>query len=108
VAGPTPEHHDQGVRGFVIDALTPETETSSHYFWGMARNFDLSDTGFTARFKAQQGRVFQEDVEILEAQQRSMGANPDMKLRAYSIDQGGVRARRIIERLASAEPALAG
>lgn len=105
-AGATPEKHDQGVRGMVIDALTPESETTTHYFWGMARNFDIHDTGFTARFKAQQGHVFNEDVEVLEAQQRSMEANPDMKLRAYSIDQGGVRARRIIDRLAK-EPALA-
>jgi vanillate O-demethylase monooxygenase subunit len=105
-AGATPEKHDQGVRGMVIDAMTPESETTTHYFWGMARNFDINDTGFTARFKAQQGQVFNEDVEVLEAQQRSMNANPDMKLRAYSIDQGGVRARRIIDRLAK-EPALA-
>ena len=107
-AGATPEHHDQGVRGMVVDAITPETETSCHYFWGMARNFDIADTGFTARFKAQQGAVFLEDVEILEAQQRSIEANPDMKLRAYAIDQGGVRARRIIDRLARAETELAG
>jgi len=107
-AGATPEHHDQGVRGMVVDAITPETETSCHYFWGMARNFDIADTGFTARFKAQQGAVFLEDVEILEAQQRSIEANPDMKLRAYAIDQGGVRARRIIDRLARAETGLAG
>ncbi|MDF7776136.1 aromatic ring-hydroxylating dioxygenase subunit alpha [Sphingomonas sp. AOB5] len=105
-AGATPEKHDQGVRGMVIDAMTPESETSTHYFWGMARNFDINDTGFTARFKAQQGQVFDEDVEVLEAQQRSIDANPDLKLRAYSIDQGGVRARRIIDRLIK-EPALA-
>ncbi len=68
----------------------------------MARNFDINDTGFTARFKAQQGKVFMEDVEILEAQQRSILANPDLKLRAFNIDAGAVRARRIIERLADA------
>lgn len=100
-AGATPEKHDQGVRGFVVDALTPEDEHTSHYFWGMARNFDVEDLGFTARFKAQQGDVFREDVEILEAQQRSIEANTDMRLRTFSIDQGGVRARAIISRLAS-------
>jgi phenylpropionate dioxygenase-like ring-hydroxylating dioxygenase large terminal subunit len=98
-AGATLEDHDrQGVRGFVIDSMTPETETSCHYFWGMARNFDVADQGFTVRFKRQQGGVFAEDIEILEAQQRSISANPDLKLRAYAIDSGGVRARRVIER----------
>ena len=100
-AGATLENHDEGVRGFVIDVMTPETDTSTHYFWGMARNFDIDDAGFTARFKAQQGGVFLQDVEILEAQQRSIDANPDLKLRAYNIDEGGVRARRVIDRLSA-------
>jgi vanillate O-demethylase monooxygenase subunit len=98
-AGATVESHDQGVRGMVIDSMTPETETSMHYFWGMARSFDIQDAGFTARFKRQQGGVFAEDKEILEAQQRSILANPDLKLNGYNIDQGGVRARQIISRL---------
>lgn len=101
-AGATLERHDQGVRGFVIDVMTPESETSTHYFWGMARSFDIGDLGFTARFKAAQGAVFREDVTILEAQQRSIAANPDLKLRAYNIDEGGTRVRRIIERLVEA------
>jgi vanillate O-demethylase monooxygenase subunit len=87
------------VRGFVIDALTPETGTTSHYFWGMARNFDIGDAGFTARFKNQQGAVFLEDVAVLEAQQRSILANPHLKLRAFNIDAGGVRARHVIDRM---------
>lgn len=98
-AGATIEKHDQGVRGFVIDVFTPETEKSTHYFWGMARNFNTSDAGFTSRFKAQQGGVFREDLEVFEAQQNSIDANPDLKLRAYNIDEGGVRARSIIKRL---------
>jgi len=98
-AGATLERHDQGVRGIVVDCMTPESETSMHYFWGMARSFDIADTGFTARFKRAQGGVFAEDAEILEAQQRAILANPDLKLNAYNIDQGGVRARQVIARL---------
>lgn len=97
-AGATIEQHDQGVRGIVVDFMTPETETSHHYFWGMARNFDVDDAGFTARFKAQQGGVFAEDRVILEAQQAAILANPGMRLNAYRIDEGGVRARQIIAR----------
>jgi vanillate O-demethylase monooxygenase subunit len=104
-AGATVESHDQGVRGMVIDALTPETETTCHYFWGMARNFDVGDAGFTSRFKAQQGAVFAEDVEVLEAQQLSIARNPQQKLRSYGIDVGGARARQVIERLIREEQA---
>ncbi|MDE2435159.1 MAG: aromatic ring-hydroxylating dioxygenase subunit alpha [Sphingomonadales bacterium] len=97
-AGATIERHDQGVRGMVIDVMTPESETSHHYFWGMARNFDIDDAGFTARFRAQQGGVFAEDMVILEAQQRAITANPDLRLQAYRIDEGGTRARALIAR----------
>lgn len=102
-AGATIDHHDQGVRGMVIDFMTPESESSHHYFWGMARNFDLADTGFTARFKRQQSGVFAEDAQVLEAQQRSIDANPDLALSAYRIDEGGVRARQQIARAMAAQ-----
>jgi vanillate O-demethylase monooxygenase subunit len=102
-AGATIEQHDQGVRGFVIDFATPESETTMHYFWGMARSFDIDDAGFTARFKQGQGGVFLEDKEILEAQQVAIGANPHLKLNAYNIDEGGTRARQIIQRRIAAQ-----
>lgn len=101
-AGDTIESHDSGVRGFVIDAITPESASTTHYFWGMARNFDIGDAGVTGRMKTQQSAVFDEDVEVLELQQRSIEANPDLRLRNLSIDAGGAHARRIIERLAVA------
>jgi vanillate O-demethylase monooxygenase subunit len=78
----------------------------------MTRNFDVLDAGFTARFKKQQGGVFLEDVEVLEAQQRSITANPNLRLKAFGIDSGGVRARQVIQRMireqqpAAAEPAV--
>ncbi|MCR6645401.1 MAG: hypothetical protein NVV62_13320 [Terricaulis sp.] len=50
-----------------------------------------------------QGAVFQEDVEILEAQQRSIDDFPDRKLRAFSIDAGGAHARRVLERMQKAQ-----
>ena len=101
-AGATLADHDQGVRGMVVDFMTPESATSHHYFWGMARNFDIDDAGFTARFKQQQGGVFAEDKVILEAQQNSLDANPDLGLAAYRIDEGGVRARQMIARAIAA------
>jgi phenylpropionate dioxygenase-like ring-hydroxylating dioxygenase large terminal subunit len=102
-SGATLEKHDSGVRGYVIDVMTPQDEGHTHYFWGMARNFAVDDMGFGARLKAQQAGVFAEDVEILEAQQRSITAHRERKLQACAIDQGGVRARQMIERLRALE-----
>jgi vanillate O-demethylase monooxygenase subunit len=71
----------------------------------MARNFDIHDAGFTARFKEQQSGVFSEDEVVLEAQQRSIEANPNLRLRAFNIDAGGMQARAVIERLIRAQSA---
>ena len=98
-AGASLHDHDMGVRGFVIDSMTPETETSCHYFWGMARNFQIDDAGVSQRIKTGQDGIFNEDIEVLERQQKSIADNGDMPLRVLNIDSGGAHARRVIERL---------
>lgn len=98
-AGDTLESHDSGVRGFVIDTMTPETETTCHYFWGMARNFQIDDGGVTKRIKDAQSVVFMEDVEVLEAQQKSIEINKGARMRVLNIDSGGAHSRKVIERL---------
>jgi phenylpropionate dioxygenase-like ring-hydroxylating dioxygenase large terminal subunit len=97
--GATLERHEQGVCGFVFDAIKPESATTCHYFWGMARNFDQQDAGFTGRFKKPQSMAFDEDLVVLEAWQRAVQLNPGMRLRNFNIDAGGVNARIVIERL---------
>lgn len=87
----------------VVDFITPETETSMWYFWGMARNFNVKDTNLTAQIREGQGKVFAEDTEVLEQQQRNLTLFPDRKLLMLNIDAGGVQARRIIDRWLAAE-----
>jgi vanillate O-demethylase monooxygenase subunit len=87
----------------VVDFITPETETSMWYFWGMARNFNVKDTNLTAQIREGQGKVFAEDTEVLEQQQRNLTLHPDRKLLMLNIDAGGVQARRIIDRWLAAE-----
>ncbi len=87
----------------VVDFLTPESETSMWYFWGMARNFNPRDTNVTAQIKEGQAKVFAEDTAVLEAQQRNLSEYPGRRLLMLNIDAGGVQARRIIDRLIAAE-----
>ena len=89
----------QGVTGFVINFLTPETETTSHYFWNFVRDFDRGNAALTWTMTETTTRVFMQDVTMLEAQQRALSAVPDATLRNLNIDAGGVRARRLIDRL---------
>jgi vanillate monooxygenase len=93
------------VSSIVVDFITPETETSIWYFWGMARNFNPQDTELTASIREGQRKIFSEDLQMLEMQQRNLLAHPDRPLLRLNIDSGGVRSRRVIDRLLAAEAA---
>jgi vanillate O-demethylase monooxygenase subunit len=91
------------VSSIVVDFITPESETSIWYFWGMARSFNPRDKALTASIREGQGKIFAEDLEVLERQQQNLLAYPEKKLLALNIDAGGVQSRRVIERLLAAE-----
>jgi vanillate O-demethylase monooxygenase subunit len=95
-----PEHKAASI---VVDFITPETETSIWYFWGMARNFRVGDSALTEQIRQGQGKVFAEDTAVLEAQQRNLTLYRNRKLLKLNIDAGGVQARRIIDRLLAQE-----
>ncbi len=94
---------DKKASSIVVDFITPETETSIWYFWGMARNFNIEDATLTATIRDGQAAIFREDVGILEAQQRNLTEQPDRHLMRLNIDMGGFEARRILERLVAEE-----
>ncbi len=89
----------------VVDFITPETETSIHYFWGMARKFNPSDEALTASIREGQGKIFSEDLEMLELQQKNLLANPERALLMLNIDAGGIQSRKVLERLIAREQA---
>ncbi|MEZ5658677.1 MAG: aromatic ring-hydroxylating dioxygenase subunit alpha [Burkholderiaceae bacterium] len=97
-------HAPSSVKSYavVVDFITPETETSHWYHWGMARNFKPNDAGLTDSIREGQGKIFGEDIEMLERQQRNLSEHPGRRLLTLSIDAGGAHARRMIERLAAA------
>ena len=82
----------------VVDFITPETETSIWYFWGMARHFQPQDEALTASIREGQGKIFSEDLEMLERQQRNLLDHPQRNLLKLNIDAGGVQSRRVLER----------
>ncbi|MEY2781389.1 MAG: Toluene-4-sulfonate monooxygenase system iron-sulfur subunit TsaM1 [Pseudomonadota bacterium] len=89
----------------VVDFITPETATSHWYHWGMARRFQVEDRSLTHAIRDGQGKIFGEDLEMLERQQLNLNTYPDRKLLMLNIDAGGVQSRRIIDRLIQQERA---
>ncbi|MFT4254108.1 MAG: aromatic ring-hydroxylating dioxygenase subunit alpha, partial [Caulobacter sp.] len=93
---------DRKVSSVVVDFITPETETSHWYFWGMARSFAVADPALTVSIRDGQGKIFSEDLEMLERQQRNLLENPGRRLLRLNIDAGGVRSRMAIDRVIAA------
>lgn len=89
----------------VVDFITPETDTSHWYFWGMARQFGVDDPHLTEVIREGQGKIFSEDLDMLEQQQQNLSKYPERKLLMLNIDSGGVQARKLIERKILAEQA---
>lgn len=89
----------------VVDFITPESDTSIWYFWGMARNFNPQDQALTASIREGQGKIFSEDLEMLERQQQNLLRHPQRNLLKLNIDAGGVQSRRVLERLIAEEQA---
>lgn len=89
--------------GIVVDLITPATANSCWYFWGMARNFNVGDVDLTNAIRASQHKIFTEDLEMLESQQRNIDANPSRPLMSLNIDHGGVHARKILKELIDQE-----
>jgi len=93
------------VSSIVVDFITPETDTSIWYFWGMARSFNVGDASLTERIRDGQHTIFGEDLAMLERQQQNLLERPDRNLLKLNIDAGGVRARKILDRLIAEERA---
>lgn len=89
----------QALEWHVLNALTPETERSTHYFWGLPRHFSYGDADMDAMLEAQILRTFGEDQAMLEAQQRCLEERSlDTRTLATKPDAGPSRARGIVAR----------
>jgi phenylpropionate dioxygenase-like ring-hydroxylating dioxygenase large terminal subunit len=80
-----------------LSAPTPETEKATHYFFGFTRNFGLNDPEQESRFCGGMVKVFNEDIPILEAQQRALEANPGAPRVDIRNDAAPLAARRMLQ-----------
>ncbi|MDB5682728.1 MAG: Rieske (2Fe-2S) protein, partial [Sphingomonas bacterium] len=85
-----------------LHAFTPETGDTTHYFWAVARDFALGDADFSRGMKAALETAFEhEDMPIIRDAHRLMAGRDFWELDPIVLtgDGGGVRARRVLERL---------
>jgi phenylpropionate dioxygenase-like ring-hydroxylating dioxygenase large terminal subunit len=86
-----------------VQALTPETEGSTHYFWHVANGFDLDDPSITAELHPQTVIACAEDKASLQAQQAVIDAHPDEKRVGIAADAALNQGRAILKRMLAAE-----
>ncbi|HKP79026.1 MAG TPA: aromatic ring-hydroxylating dioxygenase subunit alpha [Phenylobacterium sp.] len=94
------------------ELITPETETTCHYFWYTARDFKTDDADFGALFAQVTEDVFKnEDGAMIAHLQANMGEETDlfnMRPVILPTDTAAVAARRILRKLIRAEAEEAG
>jgi len=93
----------QGVNGYVLNTITPETATSCHYFWAFARNYSLHEQRLTHELREGVASIFREDEHVLEAQQKAIDEHPGYRFYNLNIDAGAMWARRLIDGLIARE-----
>jgi phenylpropionate dioxygenase-like ring-hydroxylating dioxygenase large terminal subunit len=95
----------QGISMRNLNAITPETATTTHYFWAQAHNFKIDDPSVTELIFRQVHTAFMEDLAVIEAQQNTINAYGERLPEPidFNQDAGGIQARRIVEAVLAAE-----
>ncbi len=82
-----------------ISAMTPETETSSHYHFTQARNFELEVEGLDQAAHDTIVNAFHEDRDIINAQQGIISGTRDTPMWPIAADAALHHVRREIEQI---------
>ena len=104
-AGQSP---DDNVGTANLHLMTPETDTTTHYFYANTRSFLSDDGDFNKVVDEITVGIFAgEDKPLVEAQQQGIGTADLWSLKPVLLvgDAGAVRARRVLERLIKQESA---
>jgi vanillate O-demethylase monooxygenase subunit len=95
-----------GIEVRAAHLVTPESETTTHYFWGLARDFAIANEELTAQFAATTSAIFKnEDQWMLEGQQQMLNGQSFWEARPKLLpgDVATAAVRRRLDELIKAE-----
>ena len=101
---------DEALANINAHIMTPETATTTHYFYAATRNYRVDDAELNTRLAEARERIFgTEDKPMIELVQRRMGDADFWSLKPIllPIDAGPVRVRRKLKKLIDAEAMVA-
>jgi vanillate O-demethylase monooxygenase subunit len=96
----------KGMNMWNLNAITPETEKTTHYFFAQAWNFKLGERWIGDMLRQQIHNIFLEDLAMITAQQRNMDLGP-VPSATLGQDKAWIAMRGIVERLVKDEQAQA-
>ena len=88
-------------------ALTPETEETTHYFFMQAHKFKQDDATVTESIYQSLCTAFEEDKRIIEAQQKMLKLPAPSPMLMIIADKALVQFRRMLEQMYTEENATA-
>ena len=83
---------------FGCQAITPETDSTSHYFFQQSHRFALDDPQVTENLRLAVLAGFQEDKDIIEAQQRVLNMDPTFRMLGLRMDTALGNFRLLVEK----------
>lgn len=96
-------NRSQAVEFRSAQAITPETENSTHYFFSQAHNFALDDPAVTEKLHATLVAGFKEDWDMIHAQAATLALDPDFKMMPLNVDNALGNFRALMSKLVSTE-----
>ncbi len=96
-------NRSRGISMRNLNAITPETEHTTHYFWAQAHDFGIDKKWLTDLIFQNVHTAFLEDLAIISAQQANIDTRPDAPRIDMNHDAGGIAARRMLEAMIAAE-----
>jgi phenylpropionate dioxygenase-like ring-hydroxylating dioxygenase large terminal subunit len=92
----------QGMNMYNLNAITPETDKSAHYFWAQAYNFKLDQAWISDLVRNIVTKAFLQDMTMIKAQQQNMDLGPSPVVN-LGQDKAWVAMRQIVQRLINEE-----
>jgi vanillate O-demethylase monooxygenase subunit len=98
----TAERGQRWMNMWNLNAITPETEKTAHYFFAQAYNFKLGERWISDLLAKQIRDIFLQDMAMVRAQQQNMDLGPSPVVN-LGQDKAWVAMRGIVDRLIKEE-----
>jgi vanillate O-demethylase monooxygenase subunit len=102
-AGSAPDDLGQAITLHSCQTLTPETETSTHYFFQQSHPVAMGDAALTQTLYDALIGAFNEDRDMISAQAQMIARSPQSTMLPLAMDAALLRFRRLVDEALAAE-----